>query len=166
MRMNKFVIFYVFSILLGAFMLIIYSAFKDIDINLSLKLDRVKVDYTRLKHLEEKVEELEREVSRLKLKPVSKDEAFGILLGEADKLIKLYDAVITNSLKEGNGYYTISLGFYYYPENAEDLLDFTNSFSKKRKPILQIEKFDFENLKNGTRVYFRIKLIQPFLVEK
>ncbi len=166
MKINKYFIFYASGIIISAFLLSVYFGLKEVDQRLSRKINDLKTENIKINNAEKKVNSLINYVRKKGIKIYTEKEALQVILDKADNFIKLYDAVLKEEIKKENGYYSVSLGFEYYPDSSEDLFSLLLSLKKEISPVVIIKKFKIENLNEGTKVYLEVQLIQPFLKEE
>ncbi|WP_293446078.1 hypothetical protein [Persephonella sp.] len=166
MRLNKFFIAYVFSLFLSTISLSVYLSLREVDQHLYQKINDLKMEKIKINDVEKKVNFLVDYVKQKGIKTYTEKEALEILLNKADSFIKLYDAVLKDELKKENGYYSVSLGFDYYPDSSHNLFSLLIDLKNQISPVVMIKKLRIENLNEGTKVYLEIELIQPFLKEE
>ncbi len=165
MRVNKYFTAYASVLILSAVFLTVYLALREVDQLLYQKINDLKMENIKISGVKKKVDSLTDYVRQKGIKTYTEKEALEVLLNNADSFIKLYDAVLKDDLKKEEGYYSVSLGFDYYPDSSQDLFSLLVDLKNRISPVVEIKKLRIENLNEGTKVYLEVKLIQPFLKE-
>ncbi|HHG75488.1 MAG TPA: hypothetical protein ENK22_10600 [Persephonella sp.] len=165
MRINKYFTAYASVLILSAVFLTVYLALREVDQLLYQKINDLKMENIKISGVKKKVDSLTDYVRQKGIKTYTEKEALEVLLNNADSFIKLYDAVLKDDLKKEEGYYSVSLGFDYYPDSSQDLFSLLVDLKNRISPVVEIKKLRIENLNEGTKVYLEVKLIQPFLKE-
>ncbi|MDQ7056695.1 MAG: hypothetical protein Q9M89_09705 [Persephonella sp.] len=130
--------------------------------NIKDKKFQLQTALSRLEKEKEDILRLKEKVRKLKIRPISREEALNRILESTEYFVRIYDAKITQSLSEKGGIYVITVSFDYYPESSKDLIHFLSELNNIKSPQIVIDKFRLDNLKEGTKTYFEITLKQPF----
>ncbi len=165
MRINKYFTAYASVLILSAVFLTVYLALREVNQLLYQKINDLKMENIKISGVKKKVDSLTDYVRQKGIKTYTEKEALEVLLNNADSFIKLYDAVLIDDLKKEEGYYSVSLGFDYFPDSSQDLFSLLVDLKNRISPVVEIKKLRIENLNEGTKVYLEVKLIQPFLKE-
>jgi len=160
--LNKKYVVYLIITLVSVLMLESYVAFSDLAQVIEDKKLQMQRTLSDLENEKKSILKLKEEVRKLKIKPLSREEALKEILDKADYFVKMYDATVKKSLSEKDNIFFITVSFDYYPESSEDLIKFFYKLSEITSPQLVIENFRLDNLKEGTKTYFEITLKQPF----
>jgi len=163
MRINKYFVTYSLALLISIILLSIYFGLREVDQRLSRKINDLKIKSIKVNNIENKVNSLIDYVREKGIKIYNENEALQIVLDKADSLIKLYDASLKDDIKKEDGYYSVLLGFEYYPDSSEELFSLLISLKDQISPVVAVKKLKIENLDEGTKVYLEVQLIQPFL---
>ncbi|WP_456465037.1 hypothetical protein [Persephonella sp.] len=166
MKIDKYFVLYATGLILFVFLLSFYFALSEVDQRLSQKIDDLQKKNIKITDIERKLNRLIDFIEKKNIKIYKEEESLQLILSKADNFIKLYDASIKDDIKKEDGYYSILLGFDYYPNTPEDLFSLLLNLKDEVSPIVMIKKFRIENLNEGTKVYLEVQLIQPFLKGK
>ena len=166
MKIDKYFVLYATGLILFVFLLSFYFALSEVDQRLSQKIDDLQKKNIKIMDIERKLNRLIDFIEKKNIKIYKEEESLQLILSKADNFIKLYDASIKDDIKKEDGYYSILLGFDYYPNTPEDLFSLLLNLKDEVSPIVMIKKFRIENLNEGTKVYLEVQLIQPFLKGK
>lgn len=163
MKFSKlYLLYFIMSVLL-ILSIAVYFSWSSLDDALNAKKAELISVKNKIKQEENKAVQLKNFVARNGLKPVNKETAKSIIFNTLNQFLALYDARITKPLTEENGLYKVSLSFKYYPDNSEELIQFIESLKQQKYPVLMIDRFTYENLKEGTVVSLEITMEQPFV---
>ncbi|MBK3331625.1 hypothetical protein GWK41_00930 [Persephonella atlantica] len=159
---DKKYVMYLFAVVFSVLMLEVYGSFSELNQNMRDKKDQLHLALLDLKKKKKDIVKLKEEVSRLEIRPLSREEALEKILESTEYFVKMYDARITQPLSEKGNTYTITVSFEYYPESSEELIQFLNKLYNQISPQIVIKRFRLDNMKEGTKTYFEITLKQPF----
>ncbi len=163
MKLNKLYILYLGVFILFIISVTFYFSLSSLDRSLQAKKNEFLSVKNKTSQQEKKAIQLKKFISQNGLQPVNKETAKIIIFSSLNQFLVLYDARVIKPLTEKKGVYTVSISFKYYPESSTELFQFINSLKEQKYPVLMINSFTLENLKEGTIVSFEITMEQPFV---
>ncbi|WP_456383372.1 hypothetical protein [Persephonella sp.] len=162
MSLTRDYLLYILAVLTAIAVITAYTTINHINKNLNNNLITLERKEKKLKLLELQYRNLKETVEKLGIKVLTSKEAIESVLSAADRLVKMYDGRIIRPLEKEDNLYSITVGFDYYPDSAEDLYRFISRLESSVSPIFTVERFELLQEEYGTVTHLEVKISQPF----
>ncbi len=155
---------YILQIVFLAFLIIGFFAVSEVNKEINSKISKINQEKIEFEEVKEKLLSLEKQVQKLKIKPVNKQEALNLIINKANFFLKTQNAKVVEDIKDQNQTLSITMMINIPINSKKQVEKLLKNLNNSKYPIIEIENFEIKSGETKTFLKIIFKLIQIYKV--